>query len=403
MTIAVKPLDAGHDPVAIARSLRPLLAAHAEECEREGRIAEPVMEALRQAGLFDVMIPRRAGGPSVKQITHLEIIAELAKGCVGTAWAYGLLSSIRGTAKGMSPQVNAALFVRGDELFCAVSSLTGTATPVDGGYRIEGRWGYASGCLHAAWALNGVRILDEAGNQTDTAFAFIPLQDPKVRIDPTWAVAGMAGSGSNTVVAEGVVIPHCLIMPHSLMPTPEALLAIPSLEPRDRWPLEPRFPLGVLASMLGAASAILEAVAGGLNTKSVVGWDYASQGDSQVFVQQVGEAAMEIDSAWLHIRRAAAELDETAQHRVLSGFDKARIQADCGYAMAQLRRAGERLMDVAGPSAFTKANPLQRLWRDLSLGSRHTALQTRLSLELYGRALAGRPSNIHLLADITAP
>ncbi len=54
-----------------------------------------------------------------------------------------------------------------------------------------------------------------------------------------------------------------------------------------------------------------------------------------------------------------------------------------------------------GPSAFAKSNPLQRFWRDLSLGTRHTALQTRLSLELYGRAIVGKPSNIGLLQDIS--
>jgi alkylation response protein AidB-like acyl-CoA dehydrogenase len=109
---------------------------------------------------------------------------------------------------------------------------------------------------------------------------------------------------------------------------------------------------------------------------------------------------MEIDSAWLHVRRAAAEIDETAQQRPLDGFEKARIQADCGYAMSLLRRAAERLMDVAGPSGFALANPLQRFWRDLSFGSRHTALNTRLGLELYGRARLGLDSNFNLLSDI---
>ena len=93
-------------------------------------------------------------------------------------------------------------------------------------------------------------------------------------------------------------------------------------------------------------------------------------------------------------------LDEAAQCRGLTGFDKARIQADCGYAMELLRAAGNRLMDVAGPGAFALASPLQRLWRDLNVGTRHNALNAPLSIELYGRAIAGMPSNIRLLPDI---
>jgi alkylation response protein AidB-like acyl-CoA dehydrogenase len=94
-------------------------------------------------------------------------------------------------------------------------------------------------------------------------------------------------------------------------------------------------------------------------------------------------------------------LDETAQHRVLTGFDKARIQADCGYAMELLRAAGNRLMDIAGPGAFALSSPLQRIWRDLSVGTRHNALNGQLSIELYGRAITGLRSNIALLPDIT--
>ena len=68
--------------------------------------------------------------------------------------------------------------------------------------------------------------------------------------------------------------------------------------------------------------------------------------------------------------------------------------------MRQLRRAGERLMEIAGPGAFALSNPLQRLWRDLSVGSRHTALNTMLSSELYGRAWLEQDSNLVLLGDI---
>jgi alkylation response protein AidB-like acyl-CoA dehydrogenase len=173
-----------------------------------------------------------------------------------------------------------------------------------------------------------------------------------------------------------------------------------SLEARDRWPVEPLFPLGVLAPMLGAAMALQDLVAANMPKRTTVGWKYSNQADSQTLVGQFGEAAMEIDSAWLHVRRAVQAIDETAQARPLSGFEKARIQTDCGYAMRQLRRAGERLMEIAGPGAFALTSPLQRLWRDLSLGTRHTALNTMLSNELYGRALLEQSSNLHLLGDV---
>ncbi|MDB6061259.1 MAG: hypothetical protein JWM78_1362 [Verrucomicrobiaceae bacterium] len=390
-----------YDPVVIARNLRPLLEQYAAETEQQRRVPQPVIEALETSGLFRMMFPRRADGPACSVITHLETIAELAKACPGTAWAFGLLSGVTGSAAGFPPAMTELLFKRGDERFCSATSLTAKAVRVAGGYRVTGSWGYGSGCMHADWALNGILVVDGTGNTVDQGLALIPLRDEAVTINDTWNVLGVLGSGSNTIVADNVFVPDALAMLNSQMPSRAMLLQMPGLEPRDLWPMEPRFPLGVLAPMLGAAEALLERVSAAMPKRSVVGWGYDNQADSENLVGQLGEAALEIDSAWLHIRRAAAYLDETSPQRELSGFEKARIQADSGYAMALLRRAGDRLMDIAGPSAFATTNPLQRFWRDLSFGSRHNAMNSRLSIELYGRALLGQPSNIALLPDIS--
>lgn len=400
-TLSQRADAAVDDPVALARALRPLLAQHAGQCERERRIPDVVLSALRSSGLFHMTAPHRAGGPGARLITHVETVAELAQGCASTAWAFGLLSGVTGTALGLPAEMTALLFPTGDELFCSASSVTGTADPVEGGYRVSGRWGYGSGCLHADWALNGVLVRNALGAVVEPAMAFIGLNDDAVRIEDNWHVAGMAGSGSNMIVAEDLFVPTALILYPAKAPSGDVLRAIPGIEPRDLWPFESLFPLGVLPPMLGAAAAMLEAVATTMAKRSVAGWTYPVQTASEQLVAQFGRAAMEIDSAWLHVRRAAAALDETAQQRSLTGFDKARLQADCGYAMELLRTAGNRLMDVAGPAAFALSNPLQRFWRDLNVGTRHNALNAGFSLELYGRAMLGEPSNIQLLPEIT--
>jgi len=389
-------------PVTAVRKLLPLIERHAAQCEQEGRVLDEVIEALEQAGLFQMMFPKRAGGSGHKIITHIETVAEIAKACPGTAWAFSLLSGVTASVASMPPAISELVFKTGAERVCSVAAQTGTAQATEDGYAISGRWGYASGCLHADWALNGVKIIDEQDQVIDAGFALMPLQHPQVRIENTWHVAGVCGSGSNTVVAENIVVAPIQILRYSELRRSNAAdpKVLAAMEPRDRWPVEPLFPLGVLAPMLGAASAMLEKVRKSLPERQIIGWRYDSQSESQVFVQQLGEAAMEIDSAWLHIRRAAEQIDNTAQIAPLNGFEKACIQADCGYAMGLLRKAGERLMDIAGPAAFAQNNSLQRLWRDLNVGSRHTALNTRLSLELYGRALTERESNLLLLPEI---
>jgi alkylation response protein AidB-like acyl-CoA dehydrogenase len=388
------------DPVEVARTLVHLLAEQAESAENDRRATDTSIEALRAAGLFQMMFPRRSGGVGHKLITQIETIAALAHGCPGTAWAFGLLAGVTASAASMSPEVKQLVFTTGNELVCSVAGHIGTALPTEGGYAVNGAWGYASGCMHANWALNGVRILDTEGQQVDAGFAFLPLAGPNVVIEDTWHMSGLCASGSNTIVARNALVPEKLVLRFSQLRAAAGRTPVSALEPRDRWPVEPLFPLGVLAPMLGAASAMLDLVSANMPKRPTVGWKYANQAESQTFVGQFGEAAVEIDSAWLHVRRAVAFIDETAQTRVLNGFEKAQIQANCGYAMRQLRRAGERLMEIAGPGAFALSSPLQRLWRDLSVGTRHTALNTMLSSELYGRALLEQDSNLVLLRDI---
>lgn len=404
---APPPSTVQDDPVAVASGLVPLLARHASAAENLRRPLDDTIKALREAGLLRMMFPRRAGGPGHKLITHVETVATLARGCPGTAWAFGLLSGITGSAASMPATVRERVFARGDELVCSVAGAIGTARAVEGGYQVDGRWGFASGCMHAAWALNGIRILDANGQQIDAGFAFLPLPhgphaQGTVSVQDTWHVAGLAASGSHTVVAEAAFVPTPLLLRFSQLRAAAGSTPAAAMEPRDRWPVEPLFPLGVLSPMLGAAEALLQAVRDNLPQRSTIGWNYPTQADSQTLVAQLGEAALEIDSAWLHVRRAVAMIDETAQTAPLSGFEKARLQADCGFAMRRLRSAAERLMEIAGPGAFATSSPLQRLWRDLSLGTRHTALNAMLGSELYGRALLGQPSNLALLRDIRA-
>ncbi|MGD9792043.1 MAG: hypothetical protein AB7V43_01075, partial [Acidimicrobiia bacterium] len=216
-----------------------------------------------------------------------------------------------------------------------------------------------------------------------------------------WHVAGVVGSGSRSIRVDNMTVPNAAFLDPSLRPPTEVLLTIAGLEPCDLRPTEPLFALGVLGPMLGAAAAMLEAVTESMGRRPVMWWNTPTQRDSDHLVALLGHAALRIDTAWLHVRRAAALVDDNAPIRALSGFELATIQADCGHAMEQLRSAGSVLMDIAGPAAFADANPLQRYWRDLNLGSRHNVLNAELSAELLGRALLGLPSNSALLSNIS--
>lgn len=392
--------EGGLAPVERARSLLPLIAEHAAIAEEQGCIAPPVFDALKSAGLFQITVARRAGGEGASMLTFVETVAEIAKASPGSAWAYGLLAGTTGMAASLPEAQRQLLFRRGDELSCFVGAKTGVAIRSGDGYLVSGQWPYASGCLHSDWAWCGVLIRDEKGVQVNSGNAFIDLSGQNTEIIRDWNVAGLSASGSNRVKAEGHFVPAALLIPDENMTNMLEFVGESRAEARDFWPVEPQFGLTVLPSMLGAATGMLEAVRQKMNERPIISWNYERQSDSELLLAKLGEAAIKIDSAWLHVYRACDIVDRVAQERTVTKIEKVKTQADCGYAMRLVREAAEILLDIAGPSAFTLTNMIQRQWRDLSVGSRHNALNAGLSLELLGRALTGGRSNIKNMPEI---
>ena len=395
LDIDVDPaITSDSEPVERVRALQALIARHAGEAEALGAIAPPVFDALKAAGLFRIMVARRTGGEGASMRTFVETVAQIGRSCPGSAWAFGLLAGTTGMVGSLPDAQRAMLFKRGDELSCFVGAKGGVAVRSGDGYLVSGQWPYGSGCLHADWALCGVIVRDENGAQIDSGNLFIDMSADDVEIIRDWNVAGMSASGSNRVKADGHFVPAALFVQDSDLGNMIGLVGEERAEARDRWPTEPQFGLTVLPSMMGAAGGMLEAVRQKMNDRPILGWNYDRQSASEQLLARLGEAAIKIDSAWMHVYRACDVVDRIAQERAVSTMEKVQTQADCGYAMRLLREAADILLDIAGPGAFVQTNPIQRYWRDLSVGSRHNALNAGLSLELLGRALIGGTSNI---------
>lgn len=383
------------DIVEAARNLRPLLQHHAEACDRDGQVPQPVVDAMRDAGLFKILLPKRLGGLGLPFITMLEAAAELGYACGSSAWVQLVLCSTTGVS-GLCPRaVTGSVFRTGDEAICGVVMQNGTARAVADGYIVTGKWPFASGSFHADWATVALKMFDAGGNMTGPGWAYIPLRgEGALRIEESWNVIGMRGTGSNTLIAEEIFVPRHMVVPLHML---KADIAPEEIEPIDRWPPAAYAGLGLTGPILGAAQAIFDIVSARIHSRPVTYWKYEHQSDSHVILEALGEAQMEIDSAWLHTRAAAAYLDVIAQQRELTLLERARIPANGGYIMRLLRRATERLMDIAGASGFVEGSPIQRLWRDINFASRHAGFNTGAGLECYGRALTGLELNASFL------
>ncbi len=378
--------------VAAAREMRPRLLERAPEAERQRRLPQATIDELHDSGLVKYFTPARWGGFGGDVRGQLAISTELAKGCPSTAWVYTLLCYTTAFAGSFLGEEGAgAVYSSERPTVCGVAAATGQAVPVDGGYRVTGSWGFTSGCLHAEWIMVNAEVVNDVGEAVDQVVLFMPMS--QLTIKDTWYVVGMRGTGSNTVVADDLFVPSSMSMLLRERIAAEANHR-PDVEAVDRIPFALLFSVGLMGPTLGMAATLLELVSANAHKRGISYFNFDKQTDSAVTIETIGEAAMQIDTASLHVQRAATVLDVDTRHGQLSLPVRARCRADSGHASENLRQAVGTLMSIAGASAFAESSRLQSLWRDINVASRHAFVNTKPLYETYGRALLGVEPNI---------
>jgi 3-hydroxy-9,10-secoandrosta-1,3,5(10)-triene-9,17-dione monooxygenase len=368
--------------VARADALRPSLAEAAAEADRNRRLSDETFAAVRDAGLITLGTPRAFGGAQTSLRTMVEVSEALARGCGPTGWVAGVLN----TGNWITAQFPAAARaeVWGQHPAATVAGVTapgGKAEAVDGGFRVTAKWAYASGSLHADWAAVG--IIGPAG----PALILVPATDYKV--DDTWHVTGMRGTGSNTIVVEDIFVPE-----HRLLDAADLFAARNALshpdEPLYRASLTAVFGLSLIGAQLGQVSSALDLVLEKAPKRSVATTTYASQVDFVPFQVDVAEAATKIRSARLLALDTADEVDDfAAQGRIPDPHRRMAWRMALTWASRQLWEAVDQLVTAHGTSSFAEVNPLQRIWRDQAVATRHAGFALRVNEELLGKTLLG--------------
>lgn len=372
-----------------AAELAELLRSNAFRADTERRVPEENIQALADAGLFKLSVPRRFGGHQVDFGTFLKVTSTLGQACGSTAWAATLIN-VCGWLLGLYPdQAQREVFgADPDARICGVIAPNSTTRAVDGGLVVTGKWGFASGCLHSQWAMLGVPVVDENGTQIDQGLALIPMSE--LTVEDTWYVAGMRGTGSSTLVADEVFVPA-----HRILSVTQGIEGKYPTEHTDeelyRAAFVPVLSLVLVGPQLGLAQGALELVRGSLAKGRGISYTfYDKSTDSGSTQIDMAHAASLIDTAALHLFRAAADIDAATRSTDYLDFaTRARVRMDVGVVATRAREAMDLLLSVQGAGSFAEASPLQLKWRDLETGSRHAVVNPAIAAEAYGRALLG--------------
>jgi alkylation response protein AidB-like acyl-CoA dehydrogenase len=383
--------------IARARDIRPVLERNAAQTDSLRRLTDEVVRALRDNGLCRLMVPKRFGGYQTSIRTYIDVMAEIGQGCGSTAWVASLINVCEWLAGLFPDRAQRDIWGADPDAWIAGSlAPNGNAVPVDGGWRVTGRWPWASGSMHAQWVACGIHMANERGEMTNLGLSLMPIAD--VTVEDTWFMVGMKGTGSNTIVAADVFVPE-----HRFLPYPPAFEGRYRTEHVDepvyRVALVPVTVLILAGSQLGAARAALDYVISKAKTRGITHTTFQRQADSSGFQMLVAEAAMKIDTAFLHAGRAADDLDRAADARRHPDLvERARVRMDTALAAKYAREAVELLVQAHGTSSLGDHNPLQRMWRDVHVASHHAITEWQVNLEVYGRAMLGVEPNItHLI------
>lgn len=365
--------------------VRDTVVAQASASEALGTLAPAAVDALRNAGLFALKLPAELGGAEADPVTQMEVIEALVYHDTSAAWAMMICATSVGWPGAFLPQAGIDTLFAGGRvpLVAGSGGVGGRAEVVDGGYRVQGRYPFASGARHADYLIAGAPIVRD-GEPAEMRSFVVPVDQATIHLE-SWDVAGLRGTGSCDFSLNDVFVPEAQSWDRAIMAGgkqerggPIFSLGMPAFTANE----VPAFALGGARRALDLITALAMSKRRGRDAITLIG-------ERPVFQRFVAESELRLKAA----RALLYEGFEAAWQTVSAGrLLDARTQAE-------LRAAGVYATDVtvdivmqafrfAGGGALQTTSPLQRYWRDITAASQHQAV-SNAAYEVYGQHLLG--------------
>jgi alkylation response protein AidB-like acyl-CoA dehydrogenase len=350
--------------LAAARELAPEIAERAAAIERERRLPADLVETLTTGGFFKMLLPHAVGGSELALHSYVPIIEEIAKADASTAWCLSQANGCATTAAYLDLTVARDVFGADPRAVLAWGPINeGRAVAVEGGYRVTGRWSFASGCRNATWLGPSCPIVEADGTPRR-----LPDGRPVVRamlapasmatFTDIWQVSGLRGTASDAFAFDDVFVPETYTATEDAAELRENGL----LYRFPRWCL---YASGFASVALGIARSMLDAfiaLAGGKTPRATRG----VLRDNAVVQAQVAraEAAYRGARAFLHttLCDAWATVERTGD---LPREDQLLIRLAGTDAIHRAAWVADTAFQLAGATAIFENNPFERRFRDM--------------------------------------
>jgi alkylation response protein AidB-like acyl-CoA dehydrogenase len=385
-------------PVARARDLARSIAAEADAIELGRRLTEPVVEELHQARLFRMLYPRSVGGDEVEPAVYIEAVGELARADGSVGWCASIANSTGLFAPYLDPAAARTVF-GAPRATCAwgpPNDCRGIAVP--GGYRVTGRWDFASGCRHASWMgahgavvePDGSLRLNNFGRPTLRTWLF-PVE--QARLLDNWDPIGLRGTASESYTVEDLFVAEEFTGTRedpTLRREPGALYAFPQ---------QTLYSVGIASVALGIARGMLDAFVELALRKTPRGTGRLA--DNAVIQAEVARAEARLGAGRCYLLETVTEIYRRAGQMAsidaapIDIPDRARARLAGSNAISGAVAVANSTYKAVGVDAIFPGSPFERRFRDIHTLSQQ--IQSRDShYETVGQVLLGNPPEVFL-------
>jgi alkylation response protein AidB-like acyl-CoA dehydrogenase len=320
---------------------------------------------LSAAGIFKMTAPKAYGGVEADFQTQCDVLAEIARGCPSTSWVATIYSAMAWLVGVFPDETQEEIYATGDPRIAGVFSPTGTAVQQDGGFVVNGRWPFNTGCHGATWTVLNVLV----GEMPTCMLA----KSADLKILDDWYATGMSATGSNTVVAENVFVPAPRAMPLPDMIEGRYPARHNADNPYFNLPLAAVLTVNAGGTPVGTARGAMDAFVERLPGRGITYTTYTNKAEAPV--------------------RLATSLLDDPRDRPLTMQERVKARAHIAYSTGMAREATDILFYASGASSIQEQMAIQRYQRDIQALSNHAIMHPQTGLELYGRILCGLQPN----------
>jgi alkylation response protein AidB-like acyl-CoA dehydrogenase len=289
----------------------------------------------------------------------------------------------------LAPDAAAEIFADPQTISGGVFAPLGRATRTADGFRVQGRWPFASGCQHCTWLLGGCVIAPTTAGEAPPAprLMFVPARS--ARIIDNWDVAVLRGTGSHDIAIDDVAVAErysaSLVTDRPHHPGP-----------LYSFPVFGLLALGISAVALGIARRALDELTALATAKRPQG-SRRALAERSVIQVEVAEAEARLRAARALVReRVSIAYDAAERDGTIATEDRALLRLAATHAARESAAVGDLMFRAAGGSAIYATSPLQRCLRDLHTLTQHVMVGGT-TLELTGRCLLGVPTDLSQL------